>query len=250
MFLAMASMAFAQSSVAGRDWSVTYIKGAKIGMIEAFVEIDATGKRFTGNSGCNIINGSVNMDRDRIRFGAFITTKRACTRETAPIENAVIAALNKGTRFTLAHDRLRLYSGRTLLAEFGPRSVDIDKDRPLNATEQLQLSDKKWVLESVRGAAVPKVGQEPFIIFDPVKGSAGGDTSCNAFGGDYKVNGSRIVITQIISTMRACIEDDRMTIEREFLDGLRSADRFIIDSEKLMLYRRDKLLLTLVGHKK
>lgn len=248
--LAMAGATLAQSSIAGHDWSATYLRGAKTGTIDAYIKVDAAGSRFTGNTGCNIMNGSVNINRDRIKFSAVITTKRACTRQTAPIESAMLTALNKATSFKLSHERLRLYSGKNLLAEFAPRSVDIDKDGPLNGNDKLKLEDRKWILESISGSAIPKVGQKAFIVFDPVKKSAGGDTSCNAFGGEYTTNGDKIAITQIISTMRACIEDERMNIEREFLDGLRAADSYKIKADKLMLYRRGKLLLTFTGEKK
>jgi heat shock protein HslJ len=50
--------------------------------------------------------------------------------------------------------------------------------------------------------------------------------------------------------MRACIEDRRMEIERGFLDGLRTADRYEIRADRLYLYRREKLLLTFQGRKK
>ena len=248
--LVMTGAVFAQSAIVERDWSVTYIRGATVGTVEAYMKIDAAGRRFTGNTGCNIMNGSVSIGRGPIRFSTVITTKRACTRATAPIESALLAALNKATSYKLAKDRLRLYAGRILLVKFGPRPVDVDQDGPLNAADQLRLEDKKWILESIKGSPIPKVGQEAFIMFDPEKGSAGGDTSCNAFGGEYKSNGYKIVISDIISTMRACIEDERMNVERGFLDGLKAAERYEIRADKLTLYKRDRLLLTFEGRKK
>lgn len=239
-----------QSSITGRDWSVVYLKGATVGTTAAHIQIDTQGKRFAGNTGCNIANGGIRMSRDRIRFSTVITTKRACTRETASIESAFLTALNKATSYKFAKERLRLYSGRTLLAEFGPRSVDIDKDGPLNASDQIAIEDRKWILESINGSTIPKVEQEASIVFDPEKGSAGGDTSCNSYGGEYKIDGNNISISGVISTMRACIEDERMKIERGFLDGIQQADRYEIKANKLMLYHRGKLLLTFEGRKK
>jgi heat shock protein HslJ len=250
LMLAFAASAIAQASPAGRDWAVTYLRGTRIGTVSAFIKIDAAGERFTGNTGCNIMNGSVRIDRGRISFSAVITTKRACTRETAPVESRLLSALGRATRYQITNERLRLYAGKLLLVEFRPRSVNVDDSEPSNPTDQLGLEDRKWILDSVAGAAIPHVEQEAFIVFDPVKGSAGGDTSCNAYGGDYKVNGNKISVTQIISTMRACIEDERMNIEREFLDGLRSADRYQVRADKLMLYHQNKLLMTLIGRKK
>jgi heat shock protein HslJ len=87
-------------------------------------------------------------------------------------------------------------------------------------------------------------------VFDKNKGSAGGNSSCNVFGGSYTATGRTLKITEVISTMRACIEDDRMSIEREFLDGLRQANRYEIERGKLMLYRNQRLLLTFDGERK
>ncbi len=82
-------------------------------------------------------------------------------------------------------------------------------------------------------------------MFNSKKKSAGGNAGCNVFGGDYTATNNTLKITEIISTMRACIEDDKMSVEREFLDGLRSANRYNIRNGKLFLYRGNVLLLTL-----
>ena len=44
--------------------------------------------------------------------------------------------------------------------------------------------------------------------------------------------------------MRACIEDERMNVEREFKNGLENANRFELAGGKLNLYRNRNLLLT------
>ena len=50
--------------------------------------------------------------------------------------------------------------------------------------------------------------------------------------------------------MRACEEDGKMQLEREFLDGLRRANRFEIRHNRLQLFRGQRLLLTLRGENK
>jgi len=50
--------------------------------------------------------------------------------------------------------------------------------------------------------------------------------------------------------MRACIEDERMNVEREFLGGLQNANRFEIKNAKLNLFQNDNLLLTFDAQKK
>jgi heat shock protein HslJ len=115
-------------------------------------------------------------------------------------------------------------------------------------TGEIRLEDKKWVLETLNGK--PVEGTKPFISFDAGKQSAGGDTGCNVFGGSYAVSGDTIRIFDTISTMRACIEDDRMDVERKFMEALQNANRFEIKNGKLLLYRKGKLLVILKGESK
>jgi heat shock protein HslJ len=93
-------------------------------------------------------------------------------------------------------------------------------------------------------------GEQPFLVFDAAKSSAGGNTGCNVFGGNYESKGKTIRNFDTVSTMRACIEDERMTFEREFMDALQKANRFEIKGEKLFLYRSEKLLITFAGRDK
>lgn len=247
---ALAGAVSAQSGVTGRRWTLTQVSGAAVGDVNAYIEIGASGRRFTGNTGCNLMNGSVRLRGSTIRFGAVVTTRRACFRKPAEVEGALLTALRDTNRFSVNRGRLRLFAGRRLLAEFssGNRRDDTNDEPPVTGT--LDLGDRKWVLSEIARAPIPKVQEEAFIVFDPVKGSAGGNTSCNVFGGSYKTNGGRLSITDTISTMRACIEDERMDIERKFLDALKQADRYQISGDRLMLYRRSDLLLTFEGRKK
>src|SRR5436190_8100773 len=115
---------------------------------------------------------------------------------------------------------------------------------------QTRLEDKKWVVEILNGKSVEIEGTKPFISFDAANQSAGGNTGCNLFGGSYAVSGDTIRIFDTVSTMRACIEDDRMEIERKFTDALQNANRFEIKNKKLYLYRKDKILAVLHGENK
>ena len=111
------------------------------------------------------------------------------------------------------------------------------------------LDSFKWELVRIDGEDL-KLGEgdTPFLSFDKEKGSAGGNTGCNVFGGNYEQTGENgIRIFDTVSTMRACIEDDRMTVERKFMAALLEADRFEIDGESLKLYKGDALRLEFRG---
>jgi heat shock protein HslJ len=238
--------AYGQRGLAGQDWTLTYLNGIDVGSVDAHMKIDKSGKRLTGSTGCNILNGPVKIRGTGVEFGPMITTKRACNAETGRVEGGFLAALERAASFRLSRGRLQLFQGRKLLAEFSKRTaVETIPD-----DDRSTLSDRKWVLASIDQEPVSAVEQEAFINFDPSKGSAGGNTSCNAFGGEYKVTGSKFKFSAGISTMRACIEDERMEIERKFLDRLRLADRFTINGDELILYRGQKNILSFIGKQK
>ena len=250
IILAFAALAFGQGTLRGKTWQAIYLSGAIPPTSSVFLHISSNS--FTGNTGCNIMNGKVNIRGQSISFSAIITTKRACTQSSASLESSILSALTSTTRYkVVSPGRAKFFAGKRLVAEFQSRSTKSDADEPQNPVDQLGIEDRKWMLASIGPNAISKTENPPYIIFDPAKGSAGGDTGCNAFGGTYNVtNGSKISITEIISTMRACIENERMDLERGFLDGLRAADRFVIQADKMSLYQRNELLLTFVGRKK
>lgn len=239
--------ATAQYRLAGRNWRLTYLRGIDIGRVTATIFFDQVGGRFTGNTGCNIMNGTASVVRTSIKFSAVITTKRACTILTAPVEGGLLSGLHRANRFQVSRNRLRLFDGRRLLMEFQPIVVPEPGNEEKSDSDRIKLENRKWYLESIAESPIPKVQEDAFIIFHPDKGSAGGDTSCNVFGGNFETNGDRFSFTQGISTMRACIEDERMNIEHQFLDGLRRANRYEINGRRLMLYHDRKLLLTFVS---
>ena len=154
---------------------------------------------------------------------------------TAPVESGILDGLNRANRYNVSRNRLRLYDGDLLLMEFQP--IVVPKPKPDDNTKPsdgtIGLEGRRWYLTSIAGSPIPKVQEDAFINFHPTEGSAGGDTSCNVFGGNFETTGDKFSFTQGISTMRACIEDERMNIERQFLDGLREANRYAVAGNSL-----------------
>jgi heat shock protein HslJ len=163
------------------------------------------------------------------------------------LETAFTRALAETTKLQRNGNELKLYNGNRLILRFtASGKANNDGDAAISG----KLEESKWFLDSVKNKSVGKLKEEPFIVFDKEKQSAGGNSSCNSFGGNYKTENTRIEITEIISTMRACVEDNRMEIEREFLDGLQKSNRFEMKNGKLFLYRGNNVLLTFVGRNK
>jgi heat shock protein HslJ len=229
-----------RNDLTGKRWDLTEINGARVYSSKAFLEIEPSETRFGGNAGCNRMFGSVSVNGKNIDFGGIGTTKMFCgERGVMKLETDFTRALERVTRFERNGNNLSLYARNRLVLKFkGTEKTE------QNDNAKIRLEDKKWVLESIKTRTLPEVEIAPFINFDKTKGSAGGNTSCNVFGGNYTASGETIRIFDLISTMRACIEDERMNIEREFKNGLQDANRFEIAGRKLYLYRNKVLLLT------
>lgn len=211
--LALSCAAFAQgpNKLSTAQWRLTQINGTRVTNSKAMIEININRTRFTGNTGCNRMFGSVSVNGRQIG------------------------------------DTLELYRRNQLVMKFTAIAKEYTDS---GDSSRIRLEDRKWMIEQIGTRVNIKALPEAFVVFDEKKHSAGGNSSCNVFGGSYTTTGDRLRITNVISTMRACIEDELMQVERGFLDGLRNANRFAIRDNRLMLYRGNEILLTLRGLEK
>ena len=229
-----------RNDLSAKRWELTEINGKRVYSSKAFLEIEASLSRFAGNAGCNRMFGGVTINGRNIDFSGIGTTKMFCGGSgVMKLETDFTRALERVTRFERTGNNLSLYARNRLVLKF-KETAKSNSDNNAN----IKLEDRKWVLEAIKNRNLPKIETLPFINFDKAKNSAGGNTGCNVFGGNYSVTRDTIVITNIISTMRACIEDERMNVEREFKNGLQNANRFEIVGKKLNLYRNKTLLLS------
>jgi heat shock protein HslJ len=246
---AFATAVFAQAEQIGvRQWKLVQLNGVSVGESSAaYLQLDEGQTRLTGNAGCNRMFGTAKVERSRVDFSSIATTRMACRdRSTRRLESDFIRTLERVDRFERRGNLLDFYIRRRLVMRFEAPT----RHPPVEPEPATGLQDKKWVLESIGNRPVSRLGRTAFVVFDTAKRSAGGNSSCNVFGGSYTAAANTLRITDVVATMRACIEDDRMRIEREFLDGLRNTNRYEIEHGKLMLYQNKRLLLTFNGEPK
>ena len=246
---AFATAASAQSGEIGvRQWKLVQLNGVKVpNSSKAYLELNADQTSLTGNAGCNRMFGSVEVKQNRVDFSSIGSTRMACEDERVQrLEFDFVKTLENADRFEQSGSSLRLYVGTGLVMKFKAVAKQCPEDSPT----VVGLEDKRWALDAINGVTVSKIARNTFVVFDKAKGTASGYASCNVFGGSYTAAGSTLKITGVFSSMRACIEEGGVQIERQFLDGLGNTNRYEIQGGKLMLYQDTRLLLTLTGESK
>jgi len=258
----------------GQEYSgkLVELNGQRVTNSKAFIDLKWKTGGLSGNAGCNRMFGSFSAKGNSITFSGIGTTRMFCTASgVMKREREFLQALREATRYRISGATLRIYAGRRQVLKFeraysgapdlpAPNDDAVSGELPKIADEDwVRLEDRKWVLDEEYSGIPENNSAAPFINFTKntkpgplgiTRGSAGGNTGCNVFGGSYSVTGGKIGISEIISTMRACIEDDRMDTERRFLDGLRKANRFEIRGGELYLYEDSGQVLKFHGRNK
>ncbi len=94
------------------------------------------------------------------------------------------------------------------------------------------LAGTSWVLVSYDGLP-PMPKTQPSLIFD--SGSLGGNSSCNHFGGEYRINGDTITIDNLAWTLMACMDEGVMEQEQAYMQMLGGELRYEIAGDQLIL---------------
>jgi heat shock protein HslJ len=223
-------------------WKLIEANGNAVTNSEAFIDFRKGLGELTGSTGCNTMNGRVSVRGTFVDISAVATTKRMCKlMEGNVAESEFLRALAAAVRFNSNGKILHLFDreGRGIL-RFRRDDKDADPD-----AGPVSMTAAKWVLESIKGRQTFVALPYAFIRFDERRRSVGGDTSCNSFDGSYRTFGrDSIALTNVIMTMRACVESSKMSVQREMLDGLRVSNRYEIRDGRLNLYRGNRLELT------
>jgi len=94
----------------GKRWTVIELKEVPVqlsgGRRDAFLSFAPADKRFTGNAGCNSINGNYKIDNSKIYFSDIISTKMSCP--DIAFETTFLQTLDKVNRFEVSGNTILL----------------------------------------------------------------------------------------------------------------------------------------------
>ena len=100
----------------------------------------------------------------------------------------------------------------------------------------VNLRGTNWELTSLTVSGVQTrvtTQPRPTLAFDGARMSGNG--GCNGFGGSYTQNANRLQLETVISTLRACADDNMMKLEAMYFRALSGTVQFTSDSSSLTL---------------
>jgi heat shock protein HslJ len=109
-------------SLENMTWNLAELDGAPIqptGQRVPYLRLDGGQKRASGFAGCNRMSGEYQLDGEKVRFPALISTKMACP--DLELENGFMIALNVTTGWRIMDSKLELLGAEgQVLARFTP----------------------------------------------------------------------------------------------------------------------------------
>ena len=100
-----------------QEWVVVEMKGVPVqqsgGRRDAHISFDVTTKKFSGNGGCNQINGNYTIEKNDIHFSDVISTKMSCS--DIEFENTFLSLLSTVDRYEVNGNDLLLKRKRETL---------------------------------------------------------------------------------------------------------------------------------------
>ncbi|MGH2625085.1 MAG: META domain-containing protein [Anaerolineales bacterium] len=96
------------------------------------------------------------------------------------------------------------------------------------------LAGTRWALVSLYGQP-PIPGSGPITLEFESGGRAGGDSGCNSYGATYVARRSALSITDVVSTLRACVDPRLNDQEAAYLGAPAVVASYGMEGDRLIL---------------
>ncbi len=160
-------------------------------------------------------------------IGVMILILAACAPPSVPIPGTALPATEAPTSTTAAQPTPTQETPATVTPTTSPGLPDTGED----------LAGTRWRLVSL---GTP--GEETQVPADvdvtlefEAGGQAGGSGGCNSYGGPYTVDNGSLQFGQLVSTLKACVDQEVMDLEAQYLDALQTVSEFELAGDSLTL---------------
>lgn len=216
------------------EWNIVRINGESLqipsGEQQPFIGFDTRSGKIYGNSGCNRIMDSMDLQAKpgTLDFGRMGSTMMTCPNMET--ETKVLAALSEAKSYR------KTGKDEMALSNSSNRPVVILKKRfYFMAVAELQ---GEWNVVSVFNQPISETTEKaPFLIFDTKGNKISGNAGCNRLTGKLNINEDNrlsISIPPVATTRMACPD---METENNILSALSSVKTFgKLDGKRIALY--------------
>jgi heat shock protein HslJ len=220
----------------GITWVLeSYTSQGTVREIPAEIRIDALfeGGTVSGSSGVNTYNASYKLSDSSLTIGPATTTMMAGPEAAMAVEQAYLAALREAASFIASAGTLAVFD-----KDGGQILSYLEEEAP-------SLAGTEWSATGYnngKGAVVtPVAGSELTALFS-ADGTVSGSSGVNTFSGEYTLDGLKITIGPLATTLMASSDPALAEQEAAYLAALQSAARFTIKGNELELRREDGAL--------
>jgi heat shock protein HslJ len=191
------------------------------------------GGKVSGSSGVNTYSASYESSDSTLTIGPAVTTMMAGREDAMALEQVYLEALGKAASFTATADALTIYG-----SDGGELLTYVAEEAP-------SLVRTTWSVIGYNngkgGVVSPIVGSELTAVFSE-DGQVSGSSGVNTFSGDYSLDGNRITIGPLATTLMASQDPQLMEQETAYVAALQSASIYSIRGDRLELRREDGAL--------
>lgn len=234
MFSCRSSKEVASLASMNGEWNIVEINGTAVtlspGQSAPFIGFDTTTGKVYGNSGCNRLIGSfdVNAKAGSIDLSKLGSTRMMCADMT--LEQNVLGALAQVKEYK------KMGKASMALCNAANRPVIVLEKKA--AGVKLSALKGEWLITEVNGEAIPKeMEKQPFIAFDLKEKTIHGNAGCNLMNGGFKTdagNAKSIAFPALACTMMACPDMDTESKILKALNEVKSFD--VLSSGGIGLY--------------
>ena len=209
-----------------KEWDVTTIGKQQVAPGPNAPYIGFEKGMIYGYTGCNRINGGIEINGEKFSAQHVSTTMRFCPN--AKYEQEFLKALSKGQQIKMTENGFNLLDaqGNTLVS-FSPRALD------------LKALGGKWFLTDLNGTPVGRDQRTPFLIFDIKEKRMSGFTGCNRLNESLDLEAledCNADFTKMAMTRKFC---DNNVFEADFVDALNISKNIRISDQQLYIYSED-----------
>ena len=103
---------------------------------------------------------------------------------------------------------------------------------------QDELAATQWQLGSYGtvGAETPVLDTTTLTLAFDTAGQVAGQGGCNSFDGKYKADSQTVTFTEMVHTMRACVDDAANQQEAAYIGAFDSAGKYELNGDQLTIY--------------